>query len=101
MKCRVSRLADRDIDCIWQFIARDSPTAADRVEEELHAAMKLLAAHPGGGHGRNDVPEPRYRFWSVYSYLIAYRVEHDSLVVVRVIHGARDIRKVLGRQARG
>lgn len=63
--------------------------------------MKLLADHPGMGHKRADVADDRYRFWSVYSYVIAYRVENDVLLVVRVIHGARNVRRVLGRQARG
>ena len=62
--------------------------------------MKLLGDHPGGGHVRADVSDPRYRFWAVYSYVIAYRLERDHLLIVRVIHGARDVRKALGRQAR-
>jgi plasmid stabilization system protein ParE len=46
MNLRISRLADRDIEQIWQFIARDSPTAATQVEDDIHAAMKLLVAQP-------------------------------------------------------
>src|SRR3954468_18931644 len=101
MKFRISRLADRDIDRLWRFIARDNPIAADRVEEELHDAMKKLASSPGIGHRRADVADPRYRFWPVYSYIIAYRIERNVLLVVRVIHGARQVRRALGRQARG
>lgn len=97
MKFRISRLADRDIEDIWQFIARDNPNAADRVEEELHEAMQMLATHPGAGHTRTDVSDPRYRFWSVYSYLIGYRLDGESIVVVRAIHGSRDVRQILGR----
>ena len=100
MRVRISRRADRDVDRIWHAIAQDSTTAADQVEEKLHAAMTLLGNHPGAGHTRVDVSDPRYRFWPVYSYVIAYRLERDVLLVVRVIHGARDVRKALGRQAR-
>ena len=100
MKLRISRLADRDIERIWQFIARDSPTAANRVEDELHTAMKHLASHPGAGHRRADISDERYQFWPIYSYIIAYRCEANTLLIVRVIHGARNFRKVLGRQAR-
>jgi toxin ParE1/3/4 len=95
MKYRISRLADRDIDQIWQHIADDNPDAADRVDASLHEAMKLLAKMPGIGHTRWEVADPRYRFWKVYSYLIAYRVEGATL---RVVHGARDLRKILGRK---
>ena len=55
MNVRISRRADRDVDRIWELIARDSRTAANRVEDKLHEAMKLLGS------------DPRYRFWSVYS----------------------------------
>lgn len=100
MKVRISRRADRDIVRIWDVIAQDSPTAADQVENKLLAAMKLLGDHPGGGHTRDDVTDPRYRFWPVYSYVVAYRVEREEVLIVRVLHGARDVRKALGRQAR-
>lgn len=100
MNYRVSLLANRDLDCIWEYIASDNPIAANRVDEELHAAMKLLAEFPGMGHTRADVSDPRYLFWPVYSYVIAYRIEAEALLVVRVIHGARNIRQVLGRQHR-
>jgi plasmid stabilization system protein ParE len=91
MKYRISRLADRDLDQIWRHIADDDPVAADRVDAALHAAMQLLARMPGIGHQRAEVADRRYRFWAVYSYLIAYRVEGSLLVVV---HGARDLRKL-------
>jgi plasmid stabilization system protein ParE len=100
MNVRISRRADRDVDRIWEVISRDSRTAADRVEDKLHEAMKLLGDHPGGWHVRPDVSDLRYRFWSVYSYVIAYRVEGNEVLIVRVIHGARDVRKAMGRQVR-
>jgi plasmid stabilization system protein ParE len=43
------------------------------------------------------VEDKRYRFWVVGSYVIAYRVEETELLVVRVIHGARDFRRLFGR----
>ena len=95
MNLRISKPADADLDAIWQYIARDSLPAADRVEDTLHAAMQMLAEFPGLGHARPDVANPVYRFWTVKPYLIAYRVEADSLIVVRVLHGARDIRRHL------
>src|SRR2546423_748539 len=101
MKALISKRADRDIDRIWEFIARDSVDAANRVDDEIREAIKTLATLPGMGHTRADVSDPRYRFWPVYSYVIAYRVEGNTVRVVRVIHGGRNIRQVLGRQVRG
>lgn len=56
--------------------------------------MQMLAEYPGIGHTRPDAPLG-YRFWRVYSLLIVYRIDSDAVVVVRVIHGSREIRRQL------
>ena len=43
MRIFVTRTAFKDLSGIWTFIAKDSPDAADRVLDELHAAMRKLA----------------------------------------------------------
>jgi toxin ParE1/3/4 len=93
-KFRISRRADADLGAIWDHIARDSIEAADKVELEIHSEIKRLAEMPGMGHEREDVGNPAYRFWRVYSYLVAYRMEGRTLIVVRVVHGARDLRRI-------
>lgn len=96
MNYRITRKANRDIERICDRIARDDPAAADRVDEKIHKAIHLLADFPGLGHTRSDVTNPNYRFRAVGNYMIAYRVEVDQLVVVRVVHGARDFRDIFG-----
>ena len=99
MSYRISKRADRDLDEIWDYIAQQaSPETADRVDADLHEAMRALAAMPGMGHERAETTGTSYRFWSVYSYLVAYRMEGRTLVVVRVIHGSRDLRKIFNRK---
>lgn len=49
---------------------------------------------PGKGHTRSDVRNKVYRFWSVYSYVIACRFDDETLTVVRVVHGGRNFRKL-------
>jgi antitoxin ParD1/3/4/toxin ParE1/3/4 len=57
--------------------------------------MKLLAQHPLLGHLREDLADEPLRFWPVYSYLIIYRAEKRPIQVVRVLHGARDVKRLL------
>jgi plasmid stabilization system protein ParE len=90
----VTRTAEREIISIWKYIADDSVDAADRVRDEIEAAMKMLCEMPGMGHERAEVKNPNYRFWPVYSYLIVYRVSAEKLTVSRVIHGARNLRRI-------
>jgi plasmid stabilization system protein ParE len=82
---------------IWHYLAPESLDAANRVTEKLDAAMRGLAEMPGKGHTRSDVRDKRYRFWTVYSYVIAYMYDDASLTVVRVVHGKRNFRRLFKR----
>jgi plasmid stabilization system protein ParE len=90
----VTRTAEKEIIGIWKCIADDCVDAADKVCDELEAAMQMLCEMPGMGHPRSGVKNPAYRFWPVYSYLIVYRVSGEKLTVSRVIHGARNLRRI-------
>ena len=79
---------------IWHYIANNSVRAANRVIETIEAEIRGLASMPGKGHRRPDVKHTAYRFWSVYSYVVGYRFDDTSLTVIRVVHGARDFRKL-------
>jgi toxin ParE1/3/4 len=94
MTYRISGRANADIEAIWEYIAQDNIDAATRVDERIHHALHMLARFPGMGHARPDVRDKRYLFWTVGTYVIAYRMEDNKLIVVRVLHGARDFRKL-------
>jgi len=87
--------AFRDIDELWDFIAEDNLDAADRVRDEIFAACEKLAEMPGMGHLREDLADEPLLFWRVYSYLIVYRPDPQPLEIVRVLHGARDVERLL------
>lgn len=90
----LTRRARLDVQEIWGYIAEDSIDAADRVMAELRSAMEGLAEMPGKGHRRSDVRNSRYRFWSVYSYVIAYFPDTSPVQIVRVVHGRRNFRRL-------
>lgn len=92
------RQAERDIDEVWSRIAADNIDAAQRMIEHIEQAAGLLARMPGAGHERADVDDPRYRFWTVRPYVIAYRYTSRTVTIVRVIHGARDFWRVFRRR---
>lgn len=90
----IAEPAEADLDSILDFIAKDSPSQAFRVIREIRSAISLIALMPGMGHQRSDVRNQAFRFWSVYSYLIAYQFDDNEVVVYKVIHGARDLREL-------
>ena len=92
---RLSPEAARDIEDIWEYIARDSVCAARRVRLGLLVACRRLAQHPGLGHRREDLTNKPVLFWPVYSYLIIYNPATEPLEIVRILHGAQDIPRLL------
>jgi toxin ParE1/3/4 len=86
--------ARTDLVEIWNHIAEDSFDRADQVLERLYDTFARLAQAPGMGHHRRDLADARYRFWTVYSYVIAYR-EATPLEIVAVVHGARQLEAFL------
>ena len=94
----LSRAADLDLDEIWEYIAQDNVDAADRWIGKLFDAFDALALNPGMGHTRNDLTSYPVLFWPVDAYLIIYRVQRQSIEIVAVSQGARDIPAFLHRR---
>jgi toxin ParE1/3/4 len=93
---KLARRAVGDLREIWEFVADDSLTAADRLREEFFGPFRKLAEVPGMGHRREDLTHRDVLFWVLYSYLIIYRSSRP-LRVVRIIHAKRDVKKLLTR----
>ena len=87
-----------DLFEIWSYIAQDNPAAADRVEQAIYGACELLAGAPSGGTVREDLTSLPVRFWLVTpypNYFIVYDPETKPVQIVRILHGARNVRSVL------
>jgi antitoxin ParD1/3/4/toxin ParE1/3/4 len=89
--------AQAHIDEIGAYIEGDNVDAALKVYDALEEAFGLLAERPGLGHSREDLTDRPLRFWSVFSYLVVYDPESRPLTIVAVLHGARDVEKLLKR----
>lgn len=85
-----SPVAERDLDEIWFYIAKDNIDAADRVLRRIQDKCQQYATQPLMGGHREDLGE-NLRNFVVGSYVIFYRPLADGIEVVRVIHGARDV----------
>jgi len=79
---------------IWHYIAPNSISAANKVIDRIHQEINGLAEMPGKGHRRADVRNAGYRFWRVYSYMIAYIFDDKTITIIRVVHGSRNFRRL-------
>jgi antitoxin ParD1/3/4/toxin ParE1/3/4 len=69
---------------------------ARHVVGSLVAEFRALAKTPGQGHRRDDLTgRQELRFWSVFSYLIVYRIDKKPLGIIAILHGKRDVEQVL------
>jgi plasmid stabilization system protein ParE len=96
---QISQEADRDLDAIWAFIARDSVPAADRVEAEFYETFESLATMPEQGYQRSGLTKRPVRLFPLYSYLIIYQPAARPLRILAVVHGNRNLRRVLKERA--
>ena len=87
--------ARKDLLSIWNYLRDQAGVdVADKVLANIYDAIELLVEAPGMGHLRQDIDDLRYRFWRVHRYIIAYRIDCKPFTVARVVHGARDLRKL-------
>jgi plasmid stabilization system protein ParE len=92
----LTALARLDLLQAWNHLATEaSISVADRVLQDLESAILNLVAMPGIGHKRQDLTSRRLLFFRVHSYLIVYRPETNPMRIIRVLHGARNIKAIL------
>ena len=85
-----------EFDGIVAFIARDNPLAANKVADNIEQTIHDLAAMPTGRKGR--VTGTYEKVVSGLPYIVAYALGneprgHETITILRIIHGARDWRE--------
>jgi len=85
--------AEQDLINIGQYIESDKPDAARRLLKKFQDKFELLAEFPGMGQRRDDLA-PGLRSLPLGNYLIFYFPLQDGVTIVRVIHGARDLKRI-------
>ena len=91
---RTSRRAREDLLDIWLYVARqNSEAAADRVLDRIEEACRALARHPQLGPARPEIADEA-RSLVVQRWLALYRLTSYGVQVVRIIDGARDLRRI-------
>ena len=95
----VSPNAADDLGDIWLYLAeKASEEIAERTIEKLVRGFAELAQDPGIGHLRKDLTRLPLHFFFVEPYLIVYQRDRSPLPIHAVLHGARDVRKVLRKR---
>lgn len=90
---RISPRGSEDLFDIWSYIADDSEANADGFVDKIYETMELLARQPGLGRHQEELA-PGIQSFPIGLYVVFYRVVTGAVEVVRVLHGARDIKNI-------
>ncbi len=79
-------LADRI--AIFDYIEADSPRPAVAVDDRIREQVETLARFPQSGR-QGRIKGTRELVISRTPYVVAYRIQEDTVRILRVLHGAR------------
>ncbi|MGH7171444.1 MAG: type II toxin-antitoxin system RelE/ParE family toxin [Gemmataceae bacterium] len=82
--------AEQDLNDIYDYVARFSPTNAARLVQRLQQVCRLLTQFPHLGTARDDLRSGMLAFVEG-NYVIFYEATDDGIRILRVLHGSRNI----------
>jgi len=91
LRVRLTYSAEADLLALWLYIAEENLVAADESLDSIQATVSLLASQPEMGRSRPELADGLRSFPTRTPYIIFYLPNEDGLLVVRVLHHARDI----------
>ena len=99
-KLLLSDFVEAELEAIWDYIAFDNMDAADRFLEAAYHCFQELARTPNMGNPRTFAAARlsglrSFRVRGFENYLVFYRPIPDGIEVFHVLHGARDLKRVL------
>ena len=87
-----TEFAIEDLRSIHTYISQDSNVYADRLVEKLVARVRQLEFHPKSGRVVPEFNFETLRELIEGNYRIIYKINSDSIGVVRVHHSARQLK---------
>jgi addiction module RelE/StbE family toxin len=91
MKIEWTEPALVDLESIRDYIRKDSEHYATRFVERIIEAVETLEKFPEMGRPVPEAEEENIRELLFHNYRIIYRVQTRCILVLTVIHGARDL----------
>jgi toxin ParE1/3/4 len=82
-----------EVSDAYAYLAVESPRSAERMFDALEALIALLAAFPEMGRRRDDLERGDVRSCLLrrFRLIVFYPRIGEEIVLLRLLHGARDI----------
>lgn len=90
-RVEITKVAEKDILAICQYIYRDNPTAAKKWVEEIERQINSLENFPKRCPVIPEAEEigREYRHLIYGNYRTIFRIQSSKVIIMRVIHSAR------------
>jgi plasmid stabilization system protein ParE len=85
--------AETDLLDAWLFIAEEDPIAADRMLDTIDCEANTLSSQPRMGRARPELGEGVRSWPTATPYILFYTSEGEDLIVLRVLHHAREVQR--------
>jgi toxin ParE1/3/4 len=94
---RFLKIAEEDFLEIVSYIAADNITAAENLARKIENNLELLSANPKLGRipREEEICNLGYRYLIIQNYIIFYTLENKTILIHRILHGARNYKTLL------
>jgi toxin ParE1/3/4 len=96
VKIKFTRRARSEIREIYEYLVVESPKARLEFEARLSSVIQDARDFPDSGRS-TDVRGVQFKNTIPFPYLVFYRASPRELVIVRVLHGARNPKSMPAR----
>ncbi|MEF2253041.1 type II toxin-antitoxin system RelE/ParE family toxin [Ralstonia solanacearum] len=90
MRLAITPLAEQDLESIADYIAQDNPARAFTFVRDLRGQCERLVLNPPGYRLRPELGDGM-RSCTYGRYVIFFVATPDEVIVIRILHGARDL----------
>jgi len=97
MRLVFTPLAEQDLEAIADYIAADNPVRALSFVRELRVQCQRITHNPPGYRLRPELGEG-IRSCAHGHYAIFFEATHEEVLIVRILHGARDLPAVFSTE---
>lgn len=94
MKIQWTEPAVSDMETVTDYIAKDSKFYALRFVERVFELLERISVFPNAGRIVPEAEDDSIREIFFYSYRIMYRIKDEKILVLTIIHGARDLGRI-------
>ncbi len=94
---RLLSIAEQDLQDLLLYLAAENPIAALALADKIETELTKLATYPYMGKIPQDthLAQLEYRVLVVGDYLLFYKIKGRTILVHRILHGARDVPRLL------